>query len=221
MWCVPTLTDEYIQRMEDILDLYQQPYNAKEPVVCFDEKSTQLLADTREPQPTTVTTLRKRDYEYKRNGTRNIFVAVEPKAGRRRVKVTGKRKKKDFAYALKHLIINQYSKVDTVHVVMDNLNTRFKKSLTETFGEVEADKLWGKLTLHYTPKHASWLNIAEIEIGILSRQALKKRLGDEQTLKTETRAWQKHRNRRRAKINWRFTKHDARKALKYEPKESG
>lgn len=221
MWCIPKLTEEYIERMEDILDLYQRPYNPKEPVVCLDEKSIQLLAEVRDPVTSSTTAVRKRDYEYKRNGTRNIFVAVEPKGGRRRLKVTKRRKKPDFARALRELIINRYPEADTIHLVMDNLNTHFRKSLTETFGQAEADRLWSRITPHYTPKHASWLNMAEIEIGILSRQILKARIPDEQALKTGIRTWQAQRNRRRKKINWRFTKEDARKVLKYEPADSG
>lgn len=220
MWCIPTLTEEYIARMEDILDLYEQPCNPNEPVVCLDEKSIQLLAEVRDPVTSSTTAVRKRDYEYKRNGTRNIFVAVEPKGGRRRTKVTRRRKKADFAHALRELVIERYPKADTIHLVMDNLNTHFKKSLIETFGEEEADRLWGRITPHYTPKHASWLNMAEIEIGILSRQVLRKRIPDEATLVQETAVWQAHRNRRRKKINWRFTKEDARKVLKYEPSHS-
>jgi transposase len=215
MWCIPKLTEEYIERMEDLLDLYHKPYDATEPVVCFDEKSTQLLADTRPPQPTTTTRARKRDYEYKRNGTRNIFVAVEPKGGKRRTKVTKRRTKKDFADAIRQLIVNQYPRARTIHLVMDNLNTHYKKSLIETFGEAAADRLWSRLTVHYTPKHASWLNMAEIEIGILSRQALKKRLEDERRLKQETAAWERHRNRAGAIIAWTFTKKDARAVFKY------
>ena len=219
MWCIPTLNEEYITRMENILDLYEKPYDPKEPVICLDEKSIQLLADIREPQLAVPGTIRKQDYEYKRNGTRNIFVSVEPKGGRRRVKVTRKRKKCDFTYALKHLIINRYTEATTIHVVMDNLNTHFKKSLVDTLGEKEANRLWGRITPHYTPKHASWLNMAEIEIGILTRQVLKKRLKNESILKEETAIWQRQRNRQRKIINWRYTKQDARKALKYDPTE--
>jgi len=219
MWCIPKLTDEYIELMEDILDLYEKPYNPQEPVICCDEKSIQLLEDTREGTPTTETSARKVDYEYKRNGTRNIFVSVEPKRGKRRTKVTKRRTKKDFAYAIKQLILQEYPHATTIHLVMDNLNTHFQKSLMATFGKEEADILWGKLTGHYTPKHASWLNMAEIEIGILSRQALKKRIGDEVTLKSEIRAWQIKRNREKKTITWKFTKEDARKALKYVPTE--
>ncbi|PIT97752.1 MAG: hypothetical protein COT71_04455 [Candidatus Andersenbacteria bacterium CG10_big_fil_rev_8_21_14_0_10_54_11] len=215
MWCIPALTEEYIERMEDLLDLYQQPYDPCEPVVCFDEKTTQLLADTRPVQPAAPGTLRKRDYEYRRNGTRNIFVAVEPKGGKRRTAVTARRTKQDFAYAVRQLIVNQYPHARTIHLVMDNLNTHAKKSLVETFGEAEANRLWSRLTAHYTPKHASWLNMAEIEIGILSRQALKKRLEDERRLKQETTAWERHRNRTRATITWTFTKKDARAVFNY------
>lgn len=215
MWCIPTLTKEYIERMEDILDLYAKPYDASEPVVCLDEKSTQLLAETRPVEQTKPGVMRKRDYEYKRNGTRNIFVAVEPKGGRRRIQVTTRRTKQDFAYAVQQLIIDQYPHATKIHLVMDNLNTHGKNSLTQTFGTVEADRLWNQLAVHYTPKHASWLNMAEIEIGILTRQVLKKRLGDERLLKRETGGWERHRNRHRKTITWKFTKKDARNVFKY------
>jgi transposase len=219
MWCIPKLTAKYIRRMEDILKLYLRPYNPTEPVVCFDEKSTQILAPTRDSLPLCVGKSKRADYEYERLGTRNIFVTVEPKAGKRRLKVTRKRKKRDFAYALKQLVINQYQQADTIHVVMDNLNTHGKKSLIDTFGETEADRLWSKITPHYTPTHASWLNMAEIEIGVLTRQVLKKRWVAVSEMVQAVRIWQRNRNKRRVKINWKFTAADARKKFDYDPTE--
>lgn len=219
MWCIPKLTVEYIKRMEDLLDLYLRPYNSAEPVVCLDEKSTQILAPTRDGLPLSTGKSKRTDYEYERLGTRNIFVTVEPKAGKRRVKITRRRKKRDFAYAIKHLVINQYPLADTIHVVMDNLNTHFKKSLIETFGDEEADRLWSRITPHYTPKHASWLNMAEIEIGVLTRQVLKKRWASVAAMAQAVKTWQRNRNKRRVTINWKFTVHDARRKFDYDPTE--
>jgi len=219
MWCIPRLTAEYICRMESLLELYLLPYDPREPVVCFDEKSTQILAPTRNALSLSAGKAKRTDYEYERLGTRNIFVVVEPKAGRRRTKVTKRRKKCQFAYALKHLVIDQYPNAKTIHVVMDNLNTHFKKSLIETFGDEEADQLWSRITPHYTPKHASWLNMAEIEIGVLARQVLKKRWESVAAMAQAVKTWQRNRNKRRVKINWKFTVHDARRKFDYDPTE--
>jgi hypothetical protein len=219
MWCVPQLTAEYISRMEDILKLYLRPYNSREPVVCFDEKSTQILSSTRNSLPLSAGQSKRTDYEYRRLGTRNIFVTVEPKAGQRRLKITRRRQKGNFAYALKHLIIDQYPDAITIHLVMDNLNTHFKKSLVDTFGQVAADRLWGRITPHYTPVHASWLNMAEIEIGVLTRQVLKKRWDDVSRMVGAVKTWQRNRNQRQVEINWKFTVVDARKKFDYDPTE--
>ena len=219
MWCIPKLTAEYIRRMEDILELYLRPYNPKEPVICLDEKSTQVLASTRPALALAAGKSHRVDYEYERLGTRNIFVTVEPQAGKRRLKITRRRKAEDFAYALKHLIIDQYPDAATVHVVMDNLNTHFKKSLVKTFGAAEADRLWSRITPHYTPKHASWLNMAEIEIGVVTRQVLKKRWESVSAMAQAVRLWQRNRNRNHVTINWKFTAADARKKFDYDPTE--
>lgn len=216
MWCIPTITPEFIERMEHILDLYAKPYNPKEPILCFDEKSIQLLKDTRPIKQTKVGSVRKRDYEYERNGTQNIFVSVEPKKGFRTTKTTKRRTKKDFACEIKRIVnMPRYSKVRKIHIVLDNLNTHFEKSLLETFGEKETTEMMKKLEFHYTPKHASWLNMAEIEIGILSRQCLKRRAGTQKELCENIREWKSMRNRRKAKIHWRWTKKDARNVFKY------
>lgn len=219
MWCIPTITPEFVVRMEEILDLYQKPYDPQEPVICFDEKSKQLLKDTRPIQRPKEKRLRHRDYEYERNGTRNIFVTVEPKGGHREVAVTNHRKKPDFAKEMKRIVeLSRYRTAQVIHIVLDNLNTHFEKSFTETFGTKETKSIMDRIQFHYTPKHASWLNMAEIEIGIFSRQSIRGRIGTEEKLKEHAKIWQERRNQEHAMINWRFTTQDARKKFKYEPK---
>lgn len=209
MWCIPKLTKEYRRRMYKILDTYALDYDKSHPVICFDEKSKQLISDIREPIKSQVGGSEKVDYEYKRNGTRNIFVAIEPKRGRRFCKVTKRRGKKDFAYFMKDLITRKYAKSEKLTIVLDNLNTHFESSFYETFSKEEADEILKKVNFVYTPKHASWLNMAEIEINVLETQCLDRRIGDEKTLKVEIKEWQKRRNKQKAKINWNFTKRDA------------
>jgi hypothetical protein len=219
MWCVPTIDAQFVERMEDILKLYAKPYNPKEPVVCFDEKSKQLLEDARPIQKTCPYKTRRRDYEYKRNGARNVFLAVEPKGGHREVIVTKRRTKKDFSYEIKRLLNTRlYRNAKRVHIVLDNLNTHFEKSFFETFGKKEALTLINRLRFHYTPKHASWLNMAEIEISILSRQCIRGRIPTEKALRRKINQWQKKRNKCKATINWKFTTQSARRVFKYEPK---
>jgi len=218
MWCIPAVTPEFIKRMEDILDLYAKPYDPKEPVLCFDEKSKQLIKDTREAQTAKEGRLKHSDYEYERNGTRNIFVAVEPKGGHRAVRVTAHRKRPDFAKEMKRIVnLPRYKTAKKIHVVLDNLNTHFEKSFLETFGKEGAKRIMSRIKFHYTPKHASWLNMAEIEIGIFSRQSIKGRIPTEEKLKEHARIWQKGRNRQRAMIKWAFTTKDARVKFKYQP----
>lgn len=217
MWCVPTLTSEYIERMEDILMLYAKPYDPKEPVLCTDEKSKQLIRDTRPMQETNAGRPRRRDYEYKRNGTRNIFVTVEPKGGYRKATVTKQRRKADFATEIQRILrLPRYKKARTIHLVLDNLNTHFERSFHETFGHAVADRLLERIQLHHTPKHASWLNMAEIEIGIMDRQCIRGRIPEEDALTKKITAWQAVRNEERALIQWKFTVADARKKMKYE-----
>ena len=169
MWCIPELTTEFIERMEDVLDLYAKPYDSKEPVVCLDEKPVQLVKDAREPIQGKAGSIKKRDYEYIRAGTANIFCAIEPKGGQHFTYVTKNRKGKEFAKVLNR-IGNYYSYAGKIHLVMDNLNTHSLKSLTNFYGEEKGKEIWNKFEIHYTPKHASWLDQAEIEIGIYSRQ---------------------------------------------------
>ena len=200
--------------MEHILDLYQQPFNPRRPMVCFDEKSVQLLAQLTPPQLAKVAQVARQDYEYQRNGTRNLFLFVEPKAGLRHVLVTSHRTKQDFAYVMRYLVDVLYPHAECIDVVLDNLNTHHYHSLVEYFGKNEADRIMNRLCFHYTPAHASWLNMAEIELSVLTKQCLSRRLPDEWTLTTEIIAWEKPRNERRAKIRWNFTVADARKVFK-------
>ncbi len=188
--------------MEHILTLYQQPYDRKRPMVCFDEKRLQLLKDSRPSLTIRPGHSRRQAYEYKRNGTRNLFMFVEPKAGRRT--------KQDFAYAMRYLVDTLYPDAECIHVVLDNLNTHTYLALVETFGKPEADRLWSHLCFHFTPTHGSWLNMAEIELSLLSRQCLARRLPDEWTLALEIIAWENARNAAKAQIHWAFTVEDAR-----------
>jgi len=209
MWCIGTMTEEYRQRMYDLLALYARPWQPREPVVCLDEKSKQLLRDTRTPLPVKPGGFAKQDYEYARGGTCNLFVAVEPKGGRRTVVVTEHRAKTDFVAFVRHLLEQVYATAHCVHLVMDNLNTHFRRCFEEVLGVEETEALLGRAVFHYTPKHASWLNMAEIEIGVLERQCLDRRLPDFATLTMEVEAWQQRRNTERRCIEWKFTRQNA------------
>ena len=214
MWCIPALDDEFIARMEELLRLYEKPLDSAEPVVCLDEKPVQLLDDAREPQRARDGSLR-RDYEYRRHGTANIFCAVEPRAGRHMAKVTRKRAKVDFANVLRD-IAGAYERARRIHLVVDNLSTHSRRAVVETFGEEEGGALWNRFVVHYTPKHGSWLNAAEIEIGLLSRQCLgSRRLRTRALLRKQVRAWVHDANRRGTKIHWTFTVRDARAKFRY------
>ncbi len=210
MWCIADITPDYKKRMYDILELYAEPYDPQRPVICFDEKSKQLLGHTKEPLRGKIV---REDYHYRRNGTRNIFLAADPKGGRRNTQVTVYRKKPDFARFIKRLVDEWYPHANTIRLVMDNLNTHNESSFFEIFPRKEAERILGKLEFHYTPKHASWLNMAEIEIGVMDRQCLKGRIPDEPTLKRQVAVWQGQRNYGRAKIRWTFTKEKADKKL--------
>ncbi len=192
--------------MHDLLDLYAEPYDPKRPVLCFDEKNKQLLGQPKKPLRGKVT---REDYNYKRNGTRNIFMAVEPKGGRRCTEVTKQRKKSDFACFIKRLGDERYPDADIIRLVMDNLNTHDTSSFYETFPRKEAKRILNRLEFHYTPKHASWLNMAEIEIGVMDRQCLKGRIPNETVLKRQIALWQRRRNYDRVGIRWTFTKEKA------------
>ncbi len=195
--------------MYDLLDLYARPFRSGEPVICLDEKSKQLLKDSRTPLPIRPGVPVRQDYEYLRGGTCNLFVAVEPKGGRRTVLVTDRRTKPDFVAFVQYLLNTVYAKARRVHLVMDNLNTHFRKCFEEVLGAKAAKALLRRVVFHYTPKHASWLNMAEIEIGILDRQCLDRRLPDRATLVSEVDAWQQRRNADQCGIAWSFTRQDA------------
>ena len=200
--------------MEDVLDLYAEPYDPQRPVVCFDETSTQLLAETRPSLPSPQPGLpRRQDYEYRREGTRNLFLACEPLAGWRQVAVTQRRTMQDFAHQMRWLVDEAYPEVPVVRVVLDNLNTHRAGSLYETFPAADARRIAKRLEFHYTPKHGSWLNMAEIEFSVLSRCCLKQRLPDEDALGREVQALVRERNAARVGINWRFKTQDARSKL--------
>ena len=209
MWCIGRITTEYRERMYDLLGLYAKPYDPSEPVVCLDEKSKQLLEQTRQPLPATPGQVAKEDYEYKRAGTRNLFVAVEPKAGHREVEVTRQRTKPDFVAFVQYLAQEVYTQARKIHLVLDNLNTHFRASFEEVMGLEAAGVLLSRLEFHYTPKHASWLNMAEIEIGILDRQCTGCRIGDEARLRSEVLAWEERRNQERRRIEWKFSRQEA------------
>ena len=209
MWCVGTLTENYRQRMYDLLDLYARPFRAGEPVVCVDEKSKQLHKESRTPLPMRPGMACRQDYEYQRNGTCNLFVAVEPKGGRRTVLVTERRAKTDFVAFVRHLLEVVYATARRIHLVLDNLNTHFRKCFEDVLGSKRAGALLRRVVFHYTPKHASWLNMAEIEIGVLDRQCLDRRLPDRETLIAEVDAWQLRRNADEKHIAWSFTRQEA------------
>jgi hypothetical protein len=195
--------------MYALLDLYARPYQKNEPVVCVDEKSKQLLEQPRAPISASPGKPIKEDYEYKRAGTRNIFMAIEPKGGRRQAEVTARRTKSDFVQFISHLVKKVYARAQKIHLVLDNLNTHFRCSFEEVLGVKRATKLLERVEFHYTPKHASWLNMAEIEIGIMDRQCTGCRLPNEQILRSEVIAWTDRRNQARSTIDWKFTRQEA------------
>jgi hypothetical protein len=199
--------------MYDVLELYARPYREHEPVICIDEKSKQLIRDSRSSLPMKPGAPAKHDYEYVRGGTCNVFVAVEPKAGRRMAEVTERRTKPDFVAFVRQLLERTYASARKVHLVLDNLNTHFRSCFEEVLGRSAARALLRRVEFHHTPKHASWLNMAEIEIGILDRQCLGRRLRDYETTRREVRAWQRQRNAERRRIDWTFTRKDADRKL--------
>ena len=217
MWCIADMDAEYVARMEDVLDVYERPYDKAFPVICIDEKPVPLIADSRERVPAEGPgQILKKDYEYVRDGSVNVFCAVEPKVGRYFNTVTARRCGTDFAVFLKSLS-EEYADAKRIVLVMDNLATHKEKHLIEHFGEAEGRKLWNRFEPHYTPKHGSWLNQAEIAIGMYSRQCLGDgRIGDLVNLVLETRAWNKRTNEKKTLIQWRFTKSRARKSLAYD-----
>ncbi len=212
MWCVAELNADYIQKMEDVLAVYERPYNPAEPVLCLDEKPVSLHADVRAPIPAKPGKVAKQDNEYKRCGTANVFGVVEPKAGRHFTVATPDRSAFQFAQVVYRLAL-QYPEAKTIHLVMDNLNIHGRKSQTDLYGAELGGEIWERFSIHYTPKHGSWLDQAEIELSLFSRQCLgARRIPDLGTLQRETKAW----NRQRTTINRRFTRRKARKTFRYE-----
>jgi hypothetical protein len=216
MWCVAELDQKYVIQMEDVLEVYERPNDPKQPVVCLDEKPIALHADVRPASPAAPGREARQDNEYKRCGTANVFCAVEPKAGRHFTFSTPDRSAPEFAQVLFHLAL-QYPEANTIHLVMDNLNIHHRKSLTDFYGIEVGTEIWDRFTVHYTPKHGSWLNQAEIEIGLFSRQCLgNRRIPDLATLRRESRAWNRRVNRAQLKINWKFDRRAARRKFGYK-----
>jgi hypothetical protein len=201
--------------MEDVLRVYMRRYDPRFPQVCLDEISKQLLQDSREGLPPRPGDLEKYDYEYSRHGVCNLFLVCEPLAGKRYVKVTERRTKVDFAHFVRELIDVHYPTAEKIVLVMDNLNTHTPASFYEAFAPEEAERLCEKLEIHYTPKHGSWLNMAEIELSVLSGHPLKQRISNQAELEREVMAWQATRNQKAVKVDWRFTTADARIKLKH------
>lgn len=215
MWCIPPEADcEFVAAMEDVLEVYHRPLDPKRPLVCLDELSKQLVGEIRAPLPPEPGWPMRYDSEYVRNGTANLFIAFEPLVGWRRVEVTDNRKRTDWAWFVKDLVDGRYKDAKRVVLVMDQLNVHTTGSLYEAFEPEEARRIAAKLEIHYTPKHGSWLNMAEIELSVLSKQCLDERMEDKQTLAKAVAAWQTSRNRTKLGVDWRFTTADARIKLK-------
>jgi transposase len=214
-WVIPPKANaEFVCAMEDVLEVYKQPLDPRRPVVCLDETSKQLVGETRSPIPAASGQPRRIDYEYERKGTANLFMMFEPLAGKRWVKVTERRTATDFANVIRELVDERYLEADKIVLVMDNLNTHKLASLYEAFAPAEAWRLLERLEIHYTPKHGSWLNMAETELSVLARQCLNRRIDNPRTLTREVKAWEKQRNQAKCRIDWRFTTKDARIKLK-------
>jgi len=216
MWCVAELNEAYIAKMEDVLEVYEKPLNPEEPVVCLDEKPVTLHADVRPTSPAVPGREARRDNEYERCGTANVFCVVEPKAGRHFTFPTPDRSAFEFAQVAFEVAM-AYPEAETIHLVLDNLNIHRRKSLTDLYGKELGTEIWDRFTVHYTPTHGSWLNQAEIEIGMFARQCLgSRRIPDLKTLRRESRAWNRRTNRDGIKINWKFDRKAARRKFGYK-----
>ncbi len=213
MWCIAAVDGGYVARMEDVLDLYAEKADPKRPVVCFDESPTQLIGEVRQPIPPAPGQPERYDYEYRRNGTANLFVFLDAHRPWRHVKVTERRTARDFALCMRDLADTHYPEAKLIRVVLDNLSTHTAGALYETFPAPEAHRILQRIEFHYTPKHASWLNMVEIEIGVLRGQCLDRRIGERDVLVAEIAAWQKQRNASGAWVNWKFTTQKARAKL--------
>ena len=210
MWCIPQVDGEYVARMENVLDLYAEAPDPERPVVCFDETPVQLIGEVRQPIPAEPGQLERYDYEYRRNGTVNLFVIFDPHRAWRKVKVTERRTAKDYAHCMRELVDVHYPEAACVRVVQDNLSIHTVGALYEAFAPAEARRILRRLEFHFTPKHASWLNMVEIEIGVLRGQCLDRRIDDPKRLRREIDAWERQRNEARARIKWMFTTDKAR-----------
>jgi transposase len=213
MWCIPKVDAEYVARMEDVLDLYAETPDPKYPVVCFDESPTQLIGEVRQPIAAKPGQMERYDCEYKRNGTANLFVFLDVHRPWRNVKVTDRRAAEDFAESMREISDVHFPKAEKIRVVMDNLSTHTPSALYQAFPPAEARRVLRRLEFHYTPKHASWLNMVEIEIGVLRSQCLDRRIDSHKRLVSEVAAWQRQRNNSRARINWMFTAEKARQKM--------
>jgi transposase len=224
MWCIPQVDGEYVARMEDVLDLYAEVPDPKRPVVCLDESPIQLIGEVRQPIPAEPGQLERYDYEYRRNGTVNLFVVIDAHRAWRKVKVTERRAAEDYAHCLRELVDVHYPNAEYIRVVQDNLSTHSGGALYQAFPPAEARRILRRLEFHYTPKHASWLNMVEIEIGVLRGQCLDRRIDDPKRLRREIAAWERQRNAARARIKWMFTTDKARAKMGHAypdtPKES-
>lgn len=205
----PKQNGSFVANMEMVLDVYKRPFNPRYPVVCMDESPKQLIAETKVPIPASPGQPARHDYEYRRCGVCNIFMACEPLAGKRMVKTTERKTRRDWASFLEE-IADQYKEAEKITLVMDNLNTHTPGSLYETFQPDKAKALWDRFEFVYTPKHGSWLNMAEIELNVLTGQCLNRRIDDIAVVRKEVRAWQEYRNNKNAKVNWQFTAKNAR-----------
>jgi hypothetical protein len=213
MWCIPRIDAEYVARMEDVLDLYAQEPDPQRPVVSFDESPTQLIGEVRKPVPAAPGRNERFDYEYQRNGTANLFVFLDVNEPWRHVKVTDHRAANDFACCMRDLVDVHYAKAEIIRVVLDNLSTHTPSALYQAFAPEEARRILRRLEFHYVPKHASWLNMVEIEIGVLKGQCLDRRIPDKKTLIREITSWQRARNKARSRVTWMFTIEKARAKL--------
>jgi hypothetical protein len=210
MWCIPQVDADYVARMEDVLDLYAEAADPKRPVVCFDESPVQLIGEVRRPIPPEPGQIERYDCEYRRNGTANLFVFLDVNRPWRKVKVTERRAAEDFAACMRELTDVHYPVAERIRVVLDNLSTHSAGALYQAFPADEARRVLRRLEFHYVPKHASWLNMVEIEIGVLASQCLDRRIDSHKQLVAETSAWEKRRNAERARIKWMFTTEKAR-----------
>jgi transposase len=210
MWCIPKVTGEYVARMEDVLDLYAEPPDPNRPVVCFDESPTQLIGEVRQPIPPEPGKVKRYDYEYRRHGTLNLFVLLDAHRPWRKVTVSERRTAVDFAVCMRDLVDVDFPQAERIRVVMDNLSTHTPGALYEAFPALEAHRILHRLEFHFTPKHASWLNMAEIEIGVLKGQCLDRRIDNRRRLEREIAAWERERNAAGARIQWMFTTETAR-----------